>query len=310
MVLYKDEGLLSSYSTYELKQQLHRGKEQLGETCLLYTCSSTYKLSGTVEYIIIVNQTVTLSDIMNNIPLLNIDESFVYTVEVLEYFPSYTIKIRYTLLKQTSSYDGFSFYNPLLPNSSPYIWYNLNCTNVSIVSFGGIPLSRSGYQFYTLLGLSISPNTSPTILSDTSASNMFFNCTQFNPIQLNWNMSSIVSMERMLYGCMAFNPEPLLWNTSSVTNMDYAFFNCTSFAPVSLSFAVDKVTSMKRTFYNCTSINVNIQLWNVIHVTDMTEMFYNCSSWELDLQNWPVYVGALHSGFNTGSFIAPPHIWD
>lgn len=309
-VLYKDEGLHTSYSTYQLKQQLTDGKAHYSQTCSLSNCYTAPTLSGTLEYIIIVNNPIDVEDIIRYIPLLNIDSSFSYHVQVLEYYPSYTIKIRYTLLKQTSLYDGFSFYNPLLPTSSPYLWHNLNCSNVSIVSFGGIPLSRAGYQFYTVLGLSISSTAIPTILPNTSGYNMFFQCTQFNPIRLNWNMASIISMERMFYGCMAFNPQSIQWDTSSVTNMDDTFVNCDSFNPVSFNLNVSSVTSMKRTFSGCAIINVDIRSWDVNNVTDMTEMFYNCSSWTMDLRDWPVYVGTLHTGFNTGTSILPPSVWD
>ena len=310
MTVYKDEGLRSSYSTYQLKQQITNGKNQQYQTCLIAPCYNTPILSGTLEYIIIVNKQVTLADIILNIPLINVDASFVYTVEVLEYFPSYTIKIRYTLLKQVSNYDGFTFYNNLLPTSSPYLWHNINCTNVSIVSFGGMPLSRAGYQFFTLINLSISPTASPMILPNTSGLNMFYQCTQFNPIRLDWNMVNIISMERMFYGCMTFNPESISWDTSSVTTMTDTFYNCTSFNPVALPLNVSNVTSMVRTFSGCSSINVDIRSWNVNNVTDMSEMFYNCVSWEMDLSNWPVFVGAIHSGFNTESPIIPPSVWD
>lgn len=308
-VLYKDEGLHSSYSTYQLKKQLTDGKTQFQKTCALTNCYTTPSLSGTLEYIIIVNNAVEIADIILNIPLLNIDSSFLYNVEVLEYYPSYTIKIRYTLLKQTSLFDGLSFYNPELPSASPYLWHNLNCSNVSIVSFGGIPLSRAGYQFYTLIGLSISASTTPTILPNTSGLNMFFQCTQFNPIRLNWNMASLISMDRMFYGCMAFNPQDIQWDTSSVLNMDDTFVNCDAFNPVSFNLNVGRVISMKRTFSGCAIINVDIRSWNVIHVTDMTEMFYNCTSWTMDLSDWPVYIGTIRLGFNTGSSIIPPSVW-
>jgi surface protein len=309
IVLYNDEGLHPSYSTYQLKQQLTKGKVQQNQTCAISNCYTKPSLSGTLEYIIIVNNPVDVSDIILNIPLLNIDSSLLYNVQVLEYYPSYTVKIRYTLLKQTSLFDGFTFYNNELPSISPYLWHNLNCTNVFIVSFGGMPLSRAGYQFYTLTGISISPNTSPTILPNTSGLNMFFQCTQFNPVRLNWNMSSIISMERMFYGCMAFNPETIEWDTSSVTNMDDAFVNCEILNPPSLNLNVSNVLTMRRTFSECSAMNVDIRSWNVNNVTDMSEMFYNCSSWVMNLSDWPVYVGTIRTGFNTGSSIIPPSVW-
>lgn len=309
IVLYTHEGTHKSYPTYQLKQQLLNGKSQTYQDCSLRACYGTPRITGTLEYIIIVNSPVEVSDIILNVPIVNLRKSFVYTVEVLEYYPSYTVKVRYTCLNADSPTDGFSFYSVVLPEASSYVWHNDHCTHVSITSFGGIPFSRQGYQFYNLHHLSISPNSSPTILSGTSGAYMFYQCSDFNPIRLPWNLSLLTSMERMFYECTLFNPESIQWDTSSVISMAATFGYCVNFNPPSLSLNVNSVRSMNQMFIGCTSANVDIRSWNVNNVEDMNQMFYGCTSWTLDLGMWPVYINTTRLYFSTGANIIQPIVW-
>ena len=257
-----------------------------------------------------VRETVTIQDIMNHIPLLNNNNSFAYSVQILDYYPSYTVKVNYNFINKESSSDGFSFYNAHIPETSVYSWYNLNCTNVTIVSFGDIPLSRAGHQFYSLENLSISTSTKPIILPYTTGYNMFYQCTQFSPIQLQWDMSYLTSMERMFYGCTELNPVSLHWDVRNVTSMSEMFMNCTSFHPSSFDLTNStQIVTMKRMFKGCTSFNTDIRSWYVYSVTDMREMFSGCTSCTLNLSQWVVSVATLRAEFSLGTSIILPNVW-
>ena len=305
MLLYKEElrkpTPYGNNPIYQFRTQLTEGKSQLYIACKnLQECVVLPSISGTLEYILLVNQPVTTQDILNHIPVLNTFQSFTYTVDVLDYYPSYTVRIHYKFINNDSS-DGLSFY-PV------YTWYNTHCSSVTIVSFGNIPLAREGNQFYSMENVSISA-TAPTILPYTTGYQMFYQCIHFSPIQLEWNMSFLTSMERMFYGCTELNPVSLDWDVRNVTSMSEMFMNCTSFNPSSFSLTNTSVVTMKRMFKGCTSFNTDIRSWTVYSATDMREMFSGCTSCTLNLSQWSVSIATLRSDFSLNTSIILPNVW-
>lgn len=318
MLLYKEEKTSPTTRTYnkhspiyQFRFQLTNGKTQLYSTCTnLKECTVIPYTSGIVEYVILVQQPITNQDILNHLPILNTNNSFTYTVQILDYYPSYTIKISYKFTNKDSSSDGLSFYNSQLPETSVYSWYNFNCTSVTILSFGDIPLSRAGHQFYSLHNLSISDASKPLILPYTTGYNMFYQCTEFSPIQLQWDMSYLTSMERMFYGCSQFNPTSIQWNMNSIVSLNETFMNCTSFNPASFTVSnTGNVVTSRRTFKGCTSFTTNVVDWSLFNSTDLSEMFYDCTACEINLSLWLVSPSAVHTNFNTNSGIIPPLVW-
>ena len=318
MLLYKEEKLNPTTHTYhkhspnyQFRFQLSNGKTNLYTTCTsLKECLVVPYTSGTIEYIIMVNQLVTTQDILNHLPIVNTDKSLVYAVQILDYYPSYTIKINYKFTNRESSWDGFSFYNVQTPALSVYAWYNTYCTSVSIVSFGNIPLSRAGYQFYSVQDLSISSSTTPIILPYTTGYKMFYECINFSPIQLQWNTSVLTSMEQMFYGCSEFKPSVIEWDLSSVASMNETFMNCTKFNPFIFTLSnTSQVVTSKRTLKGCSSFTTDVRSWNLSHSTDLSEMFYGCILCSVNLSEWSVLPTALHVNFNTNSSVVLPQVW-
>lgn len=293
---------------YTVKYLLTNGKTQLYTICNYGDeCNSVPYAQGTVEYTILVNQAITSQDILNHLPLLNAS-AFTYTAEVLDHSPSYVIQIHYKYMLTDNS-DGFSFYNTDLPESSVYTWYNTYCSNINITSFGNIPLSRAGSQFYSLKNLSIS-DTAPTILPNTTGYQMFQDCTEFSPVYMNWNLTHLTSMEKMFYGCILFNPPYLNWSIPSVTSMSQTFQDCTAFNPLVFQLSNStQIATMYRTFKNCTSFNTDIVGWNVASVSNMNETFYNCTNCTVNLSTWNASIIAVHVGFSTWSPLVPPAVW-
>ena len=285
----------SLYPNYELKYQVSHGKTETIDSCHLQEC--TYSgYSGTFQYILLVSQPVNNNDILNHVPILNDSRSFMYTVDIAGSYPSYTVSVdfRYDSMENN---DGMSF-------DTMSAWYTAYCSNVFIVSFGLIPLSRSGNQFYEMSMISISPNSYPVILPSTTGKSMFYGCTNFSPIQMNWNFSNLISMEQMFYGCIHFNPLSIQWDTSSVLNMNSTFYHCSMLNPPSLLLDTSKTTTMISMFEGCTSINVDVRNWDVMQVVDMSRMMYNCPNWRIHLTLWP--TGSIHTDFNTLSPLIIP----
>ena len=313
LLLYKEEirnptTYHKDRPNYQFQLQMTDGKSQLYSLCTnLKECEGLASISGTVEMTILVTQPISHEDIRQHIPILNTFNSFTYTVHILDHYPSYTIQIKYTFLNNTSS-DGFTFYHTQ-PELAVYSWYNTYCSNVNITSFGGIPLSLEGNQFYSVHHLSISSSAKPTLLPNTTGYQMFYQCSQFSPIQLAWDFSNLTSMERMFYGCTSFNPTLLDWNVYNVTSMSETFLDCTSLNPVSFLLTNINVITMKRMFKGCSSFNTDIRSWNVSSVTDMREMFSGCTSCTLNLSQWNVTANTLHTNFELGSSITIPAVW-
>ena len=313
LLLYKEEirnptTYRKDLPNYQFQRHMTDGKTQLYSLCTnLKECEELASISGTVEIVILVTQPISHEDIRQHIPLLNTFNSFTYTVQILDYYPSYTIQIKYTFLNNNST-DGFSFYHTQ-SELAVYSWYNTYCSNVNITSFGNIPLSREGNQFYSVDHLSISSTAKPSLLPNTTGYQMFYQCVHFSPILLDWNFTYLTSMERMFYGCTLFNPTLLEWNVNNVTSMSETFEGCTSFNPASFNLTPINVITMKRMFKGCSLFNTDIRSWNVSSVTDMREMFSGCTSCTLDLSQWAVSVDTLHTNFEVDSSITIPAVW-
>lgn len=294
---------------YQFRFQMTDGKTQLYTTCIQEECVVLPYLSGRVEYTILTTTAITLQDILDHVPIINTSSSFTYTTEILDHSPSYVVHViyKYTL---SDSMDGFSFYNHDIPELSVCTWFNETCSNVNLTSFGNIPLSRGGNQFYTMNHLSISSETQPTLLPYTTGYQMFYQCADFSPIQLNWNFAHLTSMERMFYGCTLLNLPLIDWSVPKVTSMRQTFMYCTTLNPSVFQLTdTSLVVDMTQMFKYCAAFTTNIVDWNVSSVMNFSEMFYGCTNCTLNLSTWVVSVNALRTGFSLWSSVVPPSLW-
>jgi hypothetical protein len=100
-------------------------------------------------------------------------------------------------------------------------FYNTNTTQINIVKFGWIPLSRGGSQF---AGLTVpilftdSTDTTavPSILPNTSLASCFEGVPQFNQNISNWDTKNAVNMSSMFKNATTFNQNISNWNVSNV----------------------------------------------------------------------------------------------
>ena len=127
------------------------------------------------------------------IPLINRNQ-LTYTKNITQVLEKITVTINYTYDKELSDTDnGFSFYKP---DNSIIEFYNNNTSDLTINSFGKIPLSRLGNQFTNLKKLKFSVNCGvPTILPNTSLKNCFENISDFNCSDFTSTLNLFASTE-------------------------------------------------------------------------------------------------------------------
>ena len=77
---------------------------------------------------------------LNYLPIININNSFSFEVDVSKLSHYLIVRVRCTILRDDSPIDGISFYETVTK-------YNEETTSLQIVQFGNIPLSRQGFQF-------------------------------------------------------------------------------------------------------------------------------------------------------------------
>jgi surface protein len=105
----------------------------------------------------------------------------------------------------------------------PIIFYNNSTSNLTFISTNNCPFSKSGSQFSSLNGITISPTFKPYFLPDTSLSDCFNQCVNFNSDISNWDTSNVTNMSYMFYNAISFNQYIGSWNTINVTNMTSMF---------------------------------------------------------------------------------------
>ena len=108
--------------------------------------------------------------------------------------------------------DGLTF------NKSGFVtFYNTYTTELTILQFNGIPLSRNGYQFASLNSIQFSSGiVAPTILPNTYLTNCFYNSTAFNSDISGWNTIGAINMDSMFLGADAFSQDLSSWTIANV----------------------------------------------------------------------------------------------
>lgn len=229
----------------------------------------------------------TIEIITQYLPIINVDNSFTnlnIIINIDENTSTATITVQYLFNDVNSSgNDGLSF-------NAVASYYNNTTSDLTIIDFGDIPLSRNTSsntgQFQELVNISWNTTSSPTILSNTKLDNTFNGLTSFNSSVSNWNTENVISMTSTFSGCSNFNNggDPFTWNTSNVTIMQYMFYACKNFNQSISTFNTSNVINMYGMFTSCQNFNQDISYdasnnyWNTSVVTTMGYMFYNATN--------------------------------
>jgi surface protein len=247
-------------------------------------------------------------DVSSNLPIINGDGSFTTLT------PSYnvlgntmTVNIIYVFVDNGTTNDGLSFNNLAT-------YYN-QFTNLTITVFGDIPLSRGAQQFRGLNSLIFTATNPPTILSNTSFQQCFYQSATFNSDISNWNVSNVTNMAAMFQSVSSFNQNITGWNVSNVTDMNSMFHSVPSFNQNISGWNVNRCQNFTNMFFNAIKFNQPIgawtlntvtpismqgmfglardfnqplSSWNVIRVTTTNGMFYGATSFNQNLSSWNV----------------------
>ena len=192
--------------------------------------------------------------------------SYSYTLSTVGTNTTVTIKSTFTDDINGTTNDGLSFKNVAG-------FYNTNTTNLKIIKFGNIPLSRGGSQFAYVNNLIIQDTKSPIVLTNTSMNDMFQSARNFNSDISRWNTSKVINMNNMFTNASKFNQPIGNWDTTNVTYMDGMFNGATAFNQPIGSWITSSVTNMSGMFFSATAFNQDIGSWITTNVTNMSAMF-------------------------------------
>lgn len=191
-------------------------------------------------------------DFKQYIPIKNDNNSFNYISIITPSLSKFVVvQIIFTTDNVTGD-DGLTFYirdkksPPNVEGNQPYIYefYNEFTSGLTIVQYGEIPLSNSGFQFANLDAIHVSALDAPTILPNT----YFFGLTAtsaFNNSIDNWNIfdNNNTNWSGMFWQSISFNQDITNWDTSNVIDMSYMFNGAQSFTGNLSGWKVTKVTN-------------------------------------------------------------------
>lgn len=184
-----------------------------------------------------------------------------------------------------------------------------NTTNMNIINFDKIPLSRANRQFLNYKGRF--PLNLPTLLINTDISgcfdstffngdislwifkfdlvknlsllNLFARSTYNNILINNLNVSGITQLNSMFLNNIVFNQPLNKWNTSNIGDMQYLFCGASSFNQNIGNWNVSVVRNMSYLFCNALSFNQDISTWDISNVVIMECMLDNSA---LSVENY------------------------
>lgn len=245
-----------------------------------------YKMSitGTFVYTFDCSNSNYANNSLTHLPFVTTDGLFVIDTSSCSINSNTaTVSVNYTFIDNSNNNtgDGLCFFD----NSVNTAYYNnSNISNLQIVAFSNVPLSRSGNQFNNVNKLTSIPNDKPTILSSTSLNNVFSDCIHLENITdvSGWTMTNVYSTSSIFKNCTSITSLNLTaWNISNTTDMSSMFSGCTSLTSLNLSgWSLTNATDLTDMFSGCTSLtSLNISSWTGLsNVMYMTGMFNNCSS--------------------------------
>jgi surface protein len=208
-------------------------------------------------------ETVNYADYL---PIINENNSFtnISATITTNLSKTVTVYITFNFTDNGSATDGLSF-NHLQD------FYGPKCTSVNILKFGGIPLSRAGFQFYNIGSIVVTATDSPLILPNTSLTGFIANTTFNSPINHWENISNVTDMSFMFWYAYAFNQDIQNLDISNITNMEGMFDGAISFNGDITTWDTTNVTNMSRMFYGASSFTRNLSTWNVTNVTNYVD---------------------------------------
>jgi surface protein len=257
--------------------------------------------SGTFKYSIPINHSA-----LNN-PIINLSNSFTFYADD---FVTETVSPFYVYDSSNNIYKYNFKYTTISGNDGFSIWNSGNTgnSNITIVSFGGVPLSRNGLNFREYTG-KFPPDASnaapdarddiPTLLSGTTLDGMFYYASNFNQNISTWDVSYCTNFGSMFIEAVSFNQNISNWNVSNATEMNNMFQNAKAFNQNISNWNVSNVYNASSMFKNAESFNQDISNWNISKFSGLTGMFQNAKAFNQPIGNWDIKsVGQMYNAFD------------
>ena len=132
--------------------------------------------------------------------------------------------------------------------------------------------------------------------SVTTMERLFRNNKNFQACLWEWDTSKVTSMKWMFRNAEKFN-KPLIFDTSSVETMDGMFHTAMLFNQ-DLNWDTSSVTTMNEMFYDADDFNGDVSNWDTAKVENFNEMFERADAFNIDISNWDTSkVTTFHSMF-------------
>ncbi|AZJ32649.1 BspA family leucine-rich repeat surface protein [Tenacibaculum mesophilum] len=214
----------------------------------------------------------------------------------------------------THTYAAQGTYTVSISGTFPAIYFN-NTGDVDkiieILSWGTIQWQSMESAFYGCSNLNFDAITPPNLSQATSLQNAFRDCSLFNGIMNNWDVSTITNISGLFMNCEIFNRPLDQWDTSSIIDMSYTFYNAREFNEPLDNWNTSAVTTLENFLYRARKFNQNINNWNVVNVVNMEGAFYDTSAYNQPMNNWNVgNVINMSNTFKDSSFNSPIDNWD
>ena len=191
--------------------------------------------------------------------------------------------------------------------------------NQNIGSWNTSKVTDMGYMFFNygdnVFNNGDEPGDSNNPLNwDTSSvismNSMFYQNKDFNQYIGDWDTSNVTNMNFMFHTNTLFNngdepgnsSKPLAWDISSNTGMISMFNKASNFNQDISSWNTTNVTNMAHTFREANNFNQDIGSWNTSKVTDMIYMFADATAFNQDISGWNVFkVTVMNNMFNNAN---------
>ncbi len=181
---------------------------------------------------------------------------------------------------------------------------------IQILSWGDIQWQTMENAFFGCENMNFDAIDAPDLSQVSTLKNMFRECTAFNGILNNWEVSTITDISGLFAEAEIFNRPLDLWNTINVTDMSYTFHRARQFNEPLDNWNTASVTTLEYTFSEASSFNQNINNWDVTQVTNMSGTFRYTGNFDRQLNNWDVAQVTNMSGmFQGSSFNQPISNW-
>lgn len=178
------------------------------------------------------------------IPILTTDGAMIIYPTVTVVGTTVTMSVEYAFFDDEVTNDGFTFNIPGVINfyNSAYV------SDLTIVTFGSIPLSRGGHQFKGLTVLPHMPLTElsadiPTTLLNTSFTYCFANVLDFNgmsdQIMTMLNVPIAINTSFMFYQS-TFNPANFILNITNIVDLEGMFQEAGEFNPEEFTMIINE----------------------------------------------------------------------